>query len=102
TRKLIRPAVTATSFVSSSAIGASVSTRAMSDSTVPVQKSEEEWRAILNPEQFRILRQKGTERPGTGEYEHTKDTGIINLNVVLLRVQRSSLPIYYEILKWMR
>jgi peptide-methionine (R)-S-oxide reductase len=26
-----------------------------------VQKSEDEWRAILNPEQFRILRQKGTE-----------------------------------------
>ncbi|GMN63383.1 hypothetical protein TIFTF001_032460 [Ficus carica] len=26
-----------------------------------VQKSEEEWRAILSPEQFRILRQKGTE-----------------------------------------
>ncbi|KAG0495699.1 hypothetical protein HPP92_000390 [Vanilla planifolia] len=26
-----------------------------------VQKSEEEWRAILSPEQFRILRLKGTE-----------------------------------------
>ncbi|GAU45335.1 hypothetical protein TSUD_84520 [Trifolium subterraneum] len=26
-----------------------------------VQKSEEEWQAILSPEQFRILRQKGTE-----------------------------------------
>ncbi|KAL2543942.1 peptide methionine sulfoxide reductase B5-like [Forsythia ovata] len=26
-----------------------------------VSKSEEEWRAILSPEQFRILRQKGTE-----------------------------------------
>src|ERR1044072_8280778 len=25
------------------------------------QKSEEEWRAVLSPEQFRILRQKGTE-----------------------------------------
>ncbi|XP_047310643.1 peptide methionine sulfoxide reductase B5-like [Impatiens glandulifera] len=34
-----------------------------------VQKSEEEWRAILSPEQFRILRQKGTEYPGTGEYD---------------------------------
>lgn len=29
--------------------------------TGSVQKSEEEWRAILSPEQFRILRQKGTE-----------------------------------------
>lgn len=27
----------------------------------PVHKSEEEWQAILSPEQFRILRQKGTE-----------------------------------------
>ncbi|KAI9388567.1 hypothetical protein POPTR_009G080700v4 [Populus trichocarpa] len=26
-----------------------------------VQKSEEEWRVVLSPEQFRILRQKGTE-----------------------------------------
>ncbi|KIM32907.1 hypothetical protein M408DRAFT_62493 [Serendipita vermifera MAFF 305830] len=42
----------------------------------PVQKSEDEWRAILSPEQFRILRQKGTERAGTGEYENTKDDGI--------------------------
>ncbi|CAN4112003.1 unnamed protein product [Withania somnifera] len=34
----------------------------------PIQKSEEEWRAILSPEQFRILRQKGTENRGSGEY----------------------------------
>ncbi|XP_015065893.1 peptide methionine sulfoxide reductase B5-like [Solanum pennellii] len=33
-----------------------------------VQKSEEEWRAILSPDQFRILRQKGTEKQGSGEY----------------------------------
>ena len=40
------------------------------------QKSESEWRAILSPEQFRILRQKGTESPGTGEYEHHKEQGV--------------------------
>lgn len=42
----------------------------------PVTKSEEEWRAILSPEQFRILRQKGTEYPGTGKYNKTKDEGV--------------------------
>merc|ERR1712113_18469 len=34
----------------------------------PAQISEGEWRTILSPEQFRILRQKGTEYPGTGKY----------------------------------
>ncbi|KAH8929352.1 methionine sulfoxide reductase B [Atractiella rhizophila] len=32
-------------------------------------KTEEEWRTVLNKEQFRILRQKGTEPAGTGEYD---------------------------------
>jgi peptide methionine sulfoxide reductase MsrB len=31
-----------------------------------VQISEEEWRLKLSPEQFRVLREKGTERAGTG------------------------------------
>ena len=35
----------------------------------PVQKSEEEWRAVLSPEQFRILRTQGTEAPSSGEYD---------------------------------
>ncbi|KAK2987425.1 hypothetical protein RJ640_018562 [Escallonia rubra] len=42
----------------------------------PVQKSEDEWRAILSPEQFRILRQKGTEYPGTGEYDKFFEEGV--------------------------
>uniref|UniRef100_A0A5B7BNK5 Peptide-methionine (R)-S-oxide reductase n=1 Tax=Davidia involucrata TaxID=16924 RepID=A0A5B7BNK5_DAVIN len=41
-----------------------------------VQKSEEEWRAVLSPEQFRILRQKGTEYPGTGEYDKFFGEGV--------------------------
>ncbi|KAJ6905671.1 peptide methionine sulfoxide reductase B5-like [Populus alba x Populus x berolinensis] len=41
-----------------------------------VQKSEEEWRVVLSPEQFRILRQKGTEYPGTGEYDKFFEEGI--------------------------
>ncbi|KAL1201777.1 Peptide methionine sulfoxide reductase B2 [Cardamine amara subsp. amara] len=51
-----------------------------SSSTSPaagsVNKPEEEWRAILSPEQFRILRQKGTEYPGTGEYNKQFEGGI--------------------------
>ncbi|KAF8141733.1 peptide methionine sulfoxide reductase msrB [Boletus edulis] len=39
-------------------------------------KSESEWRAVLSPEQFRILRQKGTEPAGSGEYENHKGKGV--------------------------
>uniref|UniRef100_A0A0V0HBY9 Peptide-methionine (R)-S-oxide reductase n=1 Tax=Solanum chacoense TaxID=4108 RepID=A0A0V0HBY9_SOLCH len=41
-----------------------------------VHKSEEDWRAILSPEQFRILRQKGTEYPGSGEYDKFSGEGV--------------------------
>ncbi|XP_023634600.1 peptide methionine sulfoxide reductase B2, chloroplastic isoform X2 [Capsella rubella] len=41
-----------------------------------VNKPEDEWRAILSPEQFRILRQKGTEYPGTGEYNKLFEDGV--------------------------
>jgi peptide-methionine (R)-S-oxide reductase len=61
------------SLASSSATFISSATT-MSDGST--QKSESEWKAILSPEQFRILRQKGTERPGTGEYEHHKEQGV--------------------------
>lgn len=38
-------------------------------------KSLSEWRKQLTDEQYRILFEKGTEMPGTGEYEHNKDPG---------------------------
>lgn len=41
----------------------------------PVQKTEAEWKALLSPEQFRIARMKGTERPFTGQYWDTKTAG---------------------------
>jgi peptide-methionine (R)-S-oxide reductase len=39
-------------------------------------KTEAEWRARLNPEEFRVLRQAGTEAPWTGEYTETKTRGV--------------------------
>ncbi len=41
-----------------------------------ISKSEAEWRRELTPEQYRILREKGTEPPFTGEYEHEKTPGL--------------------------
>ncbi|MEU4576502.1 peptide-methionine (R)-S-oxide reductase MsrB [Nonomuraea sp. ATR24] len=41
-----------------------------------VVKSEAEWRVQLSPEEFRVLRQAGTEAPYTGEYVDTKTEGV--------------------------
>ncbi|HLS14919.1 MAG TPA: peptide-methionine (R)-S-oxide reductase MsrB [Beutenbergiaceae bacterium] len=41
-----------------------------------VNKSEEQWRAELDPAEYQVLRQAGTERPGTGELLNEDRVGI--------------------------
>lgn len=41
-----------------------------------VNKTDAEWRAQLSPEQFRVLRQKGTEAPGSHPYDKKQDEGV--------------------------
>jgi peptide-methionine (R)-S-oxide reductase len=42
----------------------------MANQETPNMISEDEWRQRLTPEQYRILREKGTDRPFEGEYTH--------------------------------
>ncbi len=50
----------------------------MTNESFPVMRSDEEWRALLTPEQYDVMRQHGTERPGSCALNHEKRRGAFN------------------------
>ena len=67
------------------------STMGNADNTsFPVQKTEQEWKAQLSSEEYYVIRQKGTERPYTGEYNMHFDEGTYR---AVVATPRSSLRI---------
>jgi peptide-methionine (R)-S-oxide reductase len=46
------------------------------DERTPLPLTEKDWKQVLTPEQFEILRRKGTERAFTGEYWNSKQEGV--------------------------
>ena len=55
-----------------------ISSKKISMTKKKIIKSEKEWKEILSPEEFRILRNKGTEYPNTGKYNLHFENGVYN------------------------
>ncbi|MFA5804150.1 MAG: peptide-methionine (R)-S-oxide reductase MsrB [Melioribacteraceae bacterium] len=45
---------------------------------IKVQKTDNEWKESLTPDQYQVLREKGTEKPFTGKYWNFDEKGIYN------------------------
>lgn len=54
---------------------AMVKTSAM-DTIKKINRTEEEWKAMLTPQQYHVLREKGTDAPFTGKLTYNKDKGM--------------------------
>ena len=50
----------------------------MTDEKFAVEKSEQEWKQELSADQFRVLREHGTERAGSSPLNFEKRTGVFN------------------------
>jgi peptide-methionine (R)-S-oxide reductase len=48
----------------------------ISDTVKVISRTDAEWKQILTPEQYHVLRDKGTDAPFTGKYTYTTDNGV--------------------------
>jgi peptide-methionine (R)-S-oxide reductase len=54
-----------------------------------VEKTDEEWRRQLSPEEYQVLRKAGTERPFVGEYTDTETEGVYRCRACQFELFRS-------------
>ena len=60
-----------------------------SDRSYPIAKTEEEWKQLLTPAEYQVLRQAGTEPAWMGEYTETKTVGVYRCRACQTELFRS-------------